>query len=81
MKVALVPAAIAALWLAAAPPLPAQEAPPPPAPVPPGMVTMNLKLGIADIESGRFRDFRSSTELGAHLDSLAQKTVSRARAR
>jgi len=32
-------------------------------------------LGIADIEGDRFRDFRSSTELRAHLDSLAQKTV------
>lgn len=39
------------------------------------------RSGIADIEAGRFRDFSSSAELGAHLDSLAQKAVSRSRAR
>lgn len=33
------------------------------------------RLGIADIEGGRFRDFNSSAELRAHLDTLARKTV------
>src|SRR5512134_1903972 len=33
------------------------------------------RLGIADIEGGRFRDFSASAELRAHLDTLARKTV------
>ncbi|MCB1090416.1 MAG: hypothetical protein KDL87_02715 [Verrucomicrobiae bacterium] len=46
MKVALVFAAFAAAWGMFPPLAPSQEAP-----APPGMVTVNLKLGIADVES------------------------------
>lgn len=35
------------------------------------------RLGIADIDAGRFRDFHSNEDLRAHLDSLAQRTVRR----
>lgn len=36
------------------------------------------RLGIADIEAGRYREFSSNSDLQAHLDSLAQKAVHRA---
>lgn len=36
------------------------------------------RLGIADIEAGRFRDFSSSAELRAHLDTLVHKNVRQA---
>ena len=39
------------------------------------------RVGIADVEAGRVRDFGSTTELRSHLDTLAQRTVVRARAR
>lgn len=39
------------------------------------------RAGIADIDAGRFRDFGTASDLGAHLDSLAKVTVSRTRTR
>lgn len=36
------------------------------------------RLGIADIDAGRFRDFGSSTELQTHLDTLAHRTIRQA---
>jgi antitoxin ParD1/3/4 len=39
------------------------------------------RVGIADVEAGRVRDFGSTAELRSHLDTLAQRTVARARAR
>lgn len=35
------------------------------------------RLGIADVEAGRFSDFSSGSELSRHLDALAHKTVRR----
>jgi antitoxin ParD1/3/4 len=35
------------------------------------------RLGIADIDAGRHRDFSSDTDLRAHLDSLARRTPKR----
>jgi antitoxin ParD1/3/4 len=39
------------------------------------------RIGIADIEAKRFRDFTSMSELREHLNSLAQKAVTRTRSR
>jgi antitoxin ParD1/3/4 len=39
------------------------------------------RAGIADVEAGRVRDFDSTVELRSHLDTLAQRTVVRARTR
>lgn len=39
------------------------------------------RVGIADVESGRVRDFRSTADLRAHLNSLADRAVSRVRTR
>jgi antitoxin ParD1/3/4 len=39
------------------------------------------RIGIADVESGRVRDFTSNRELRAHLDSLTQRTLARSRGR
>jgi antitoxin ParD1/3/4 len=39
------------------------------------------RLGIADVEAGRARDFPSTAELRTHLDSLVERTVGRARTR
>jgi len=39
------------------------------------------RVGIADVDAGRVRDFGSTTELRAHLDSLARRTVARSRPR
>lgn len=36
------------------------------------------RLGIADIEAGRFRDFSAETPLQEHLEALAQNTVRQA---
>lgn len=44
---------LAAAWLASLSGMVCAQTPAPTPPVPPGMVTMNLKLGIADIESVR----------------------------
>lgn len=39
------------------------------------------RVGIADVEAERFRDFTSTAELREHLDSLAKRAVSSARSR
>lgn len=39
------------------------------------------RLGIEDVEAGRVHDLTSSGEVRAHLNSLAQRTVARSRAR
>lgn len=39
------------------------------------------RVGIADAEAGRGRDFSSFAELREHLDTLAQRVVERARRR
>lgn len=39
------------------------------------------RVGIADVEAGRVRDFASTSELREHLDSLAKRAVSSARSR
>jgi antitoxin ParD1/3/4 len=39
------------------------------------------RVGIADVQVGRVRDFSSAPELRSHLDTLAQRAVVRARAR
>jgi len=39
------------------------------------------RVGVEDIEAGRSRDFNSTAELRAHLDSLAQSTITQSRAR
>lgn len=36
------------------------------------------RVGISDVEAGRFREFGSSAELGAHLDELAHRSVRQA---
>jgi len=33
------------------------------------------RLGMGDIDAGRFHDFDSSTELQAHLEALARQTL------
>lgn len=35
------------------------------------------RIGIADIESGRFRTFESGVDLNRHLTLLADKTISK----
>lgn len=35
------------------------------------------RVGLADSEAGRVRDFSSSTELRTHLNTLAQKAIGR----
>jgi antitoxin ParD1/3/4 len=39
------------------------------------------RLGIADIEAGRYRTFDSPTELGDHVRSLAEEAIARQRDR
>jgi antitoxin ParD1/3/4 len=39
------------------------------------------RIGIEDIDAGRFRDFDSASELRQHLDSLARRTVGSDRSR
>jgi antitoxin ParD1/3/4 len=39
------------------------------------------RIGIADIESGRFREFDSPAALRRHLDSVAEETLRRKGAR
>lgn len=39
------------------------------------------RLGISDIEAGRFRDFNASEDLRTHVDSLVQRAVRRAGSR
>lgn len=35
----------------------------------------SARIGIADIEAGRFRSFESQAALGRHLASVADKTI------
>ncbi|MBL8268548.1 type II toxin-antitoxin system ParD family antitoxin [Steroidobacter sp.] len=39
------------------------------------------RLGIADMDAGRFREFTSSADLRSHLDTLAHSAAGRARKR
>lgn len=40
-----------------------------------------VRLGISDIDAGRFREFSSGAELRGHLDALANNTIGQARKR
>lgn len=39
------------------------------------------RVGIADVDAGRVRDFTSTSDLRTHLDSLTRTAVGRARGR
>lgn len=39
------------------------------------------RIGIEDLDAGRFREFSSTAEFRQHLDSLVKRTVTAARSR